>query len=111
MTAGALVLPVLGAVASAAFIPWAVSKALPEGVPALMLNAAISFAAMTVIAAGYFVLAYQARSPELTSALLSEPGLAARRFGGLAALSALLWAPVLVLSLAQVPGRWREATW
>lgn len=111
MSGTALILPALGAVALAALVPWALSKLLPEGVPALLLNGALSFAVMALAAAGYFVAAYHAESPAMTRALLSEPLAAAGRFGSLAALSALLWGPVLVLSLAQIPSRWREATW
>ena len=111
MTGTSLILPALGAVVLAALIPWALAKALPEGVPALLLNAALSLALMAAVAAGYFAAAYRAESPELTRALLAEPRAAIRRFGSLTALSALLWGPVLVLSLAQIPGRWREATW
>jgi hypothetical protein len=107
----ALLLPALGAVALAWAIPWALSKALPEGVPALLLNAALSFALMGLAAAGYFLAAYHAESPALARALLAEPRAAQWRFGSLSLLSALLWAPVLVLSLAQIPGRWRHATW
>ena len=107
----ALLLPALGAVALAILVPWALSKALPEGVPALVLNAALSFALMALVAALYFLAAYWAESPEMTRALLSTPAAAAWRFGSLSMLSALLWAPVLVLSLAQVPGRWTHATW
>lgn len=106
-----LILPALGAVLLAWAVPWALSKALPEGVPALLLNAALSFALMSLVAAGYFLAAYRAESPELTRALLAEPSAALWRFGSLAMLSALLWAPVLVLSLAQIPSRWRHATW
>ena len=106
-----LVLPALGAVVLAALIPRALATLLPEGVPALMLNAALSFALMALIAAGYFVAAYHAESPALTRALLARPLAALWRFGSLTALSALLWAPVLVLSLAQIPSRWRHATW
>ena len=111
VSAADLLLPALSAVALAALIPWGLSKALPEGVPALLLNAALSAAVMALAAAGYFLAAYHARDPELTRALLARPATAAWRFGSLAALSALLWAPVLVLSLAQIPGRWRHATW
>ena len=107
----ALLLPALGAVALAVLIPWALAKVLPEGVPALALNAALSFAAMAAVAALYFLAAYHAQSPEMTRALLSEPWVAAWRFGSLSMLSALLWAPPLVLSLAQIPGRWTHATW
>lgn len=106
-----LLLPALGAVALAWAIPWAFSKALPEGLPALLLNAALSFALMGLAAAGYFLAAYHAESPGLTAALLAEPRAALGRFGSLSALSALLWGPVLVLSLAQIPSRWRRATW
>ena len=111
MSAADLLLPALGAVALAALIPWALSRALPEGVPALALNTALSTILMALLAAGYFLAAYHARDPEMTRALLARPLAAAWRFGSLSALSALLWAPVLVLSLAQIPGRWRHATW
>lgn len=106
-----LILPALGAVALAWAIPWGLSKALPEGMPALLLNAALSFALMSLAAAGYFLAAYHAEDPDLTRALLAQPRAALWRFGSLSMLSALLWAPVLILSLAQVPGRWRHATW
>ena len=111
MSAAELILPALGAVALAALVPWALSRALPEGVPALLLNAALSAVLMALAAAGYFLAAYHARDPEMTRALLARPAAALWRFGSLAALSALLWAPVLVLSLAQIPSRWRHATW
>lgn len=76
--------------------PYIWARFLPEGVRPLMLNAALSAAGCA-----------------LASALL-------RLFWGAlglgdvvrwVALTAIIWAPVVVLAIAQQPKRWKEVEW
>ena len=85
-------------------VPRLLGRLLPEGVGWLALNAALSTILLAAGAAAAFVLLYG----EAGGALWREaPGHVAT----LAARSAIVWGPVMVLSLADLPRRWTRATW
>ncbi|WGH77742.1 hypothetical protein [Jannaschia ovalis] len=85
-------------------VPWAVSRVLPEGAGWLVANGAISAVVLLVLAGGLFALAY---GPARAAVWAEAPWY----FALLAARSALVWAPVMVLSLANRPRHWTRATW
>lgn len=97
-------LPVLVLGAAGWLVPWALGRALPEGACWLALNAALSTAILALGAGAGFVWLYGAAG---MTVLRAEPGHVAQ----LSARSALVWAPIMALSLADQPRRWRAARW
>lgn len=92
-----VVLPVLVLLAVAIAAPYLWSRLLPEGVGPLLLNAALSVATCIVAAI--------AMRFALTDATGLTPVL---RW---TALTAIVWAPAVVLAIAQQPSRWKEVEW
>ena len=101
--------------AALALMGWLVPRLLslvwPEGVVPLMLLALVAAMLMTLLAMAVFAALYVARGVPL--AMLWEPGAGAflLHFLRLGAASALLWAPILILSVAGLPRHWTRATW
>lgn len=99
-----VLLPVVLLAAAAWAVPWLLSKVLPEGVFWLILIGIISAVLLTVLSAlGFYVLYGQAGDVVLDAAPWHFVVLSAR--------AALIWGPVMVLSLANVPKGWKEAVW
>jgi hypothetical protein len=101
--------------ATLALFGWLVPKLLsfiwPEGVRALLLLALVSTVIMTFLGMGYFTLLYVWQGVPL--GMLFEEGMAIGifHFLRLGLLSALLWAPIMVLSIAGIPKTWVRETW
>ena len=102
----ALVLAVLGFV-----VPRILARALPEGVGPLLLNGLLSTILLFLLSALFFLCLYVWQG--VSMARLAEPGLAANVvfFGRLGLMSALIWAPIMLLSVAGLPRKWVKETW
>ncbi|TNC75028.1 hypothetical protein FHG71_01920 [Rubellimicrobium roseum] len=102
----ALVLAILGWL-----VPRLLARIWREGVGPLLLLAFVSTLLLLALAAGVFVTLYLWQGAPLM--LLFEHGTAATlgHFMRLGLLSALLWGPIMVLSLAGLPRHWKEETW
>ena len=111
MTPLTLVVPAIGAGILAWLIPQGLARVLPEGVRPLVLNGVLSSLAMLAIAMLYFYAAYRSADPGFTATLMGRPLAAAWALGKPALMSALVWLPIVVLSVAQLPSRWTEQTW
>ncbi|CTQ49720.1 hypothetical protein [Jannaschia donghaensis] len=99
-----VVLPLALLALTAWVVPWVLSKVLPEGVFWLLLIGVLSAVALTVVSAlGFYVLYGQAGEAVLDAAPWHFVVLSAR--------AALVWGPVMVLSLANIPKGWKEAVW
>ncbi len=98
-----------------AMLGWSVPRLLaliwPEGVGPLMVLAFVSTCIMAAFGTAFFVGLYMWQGVPV--ATLFEPGLGAglAHFGRLAIISALLWGPIMVLSLAGLPKNWVEKVW
>lgn len=109
--ASGLILPA----AVLALLGWAVPRLLalviPEGVRPLMLIALLSTLVMGASGALFFAGLYLWQG--MPMAALFEAGLAAGvvHFGRLSLISALLWGPIMVLSIAGLPKNWIKETW
>jgi hypothetical protein len=99
-----VVLPLMGLALLAWSVPWAIGRILPEGLGWLVVNGLVSAALLAGIAALGFILLYG----EAGGVVWRE---APWHFALLSARSALLWGPILVLSLANLPRGWTEAEW
>lgn len=110
-----LVLPALALALLGWLVPRLLARVWPEGVGPLLLLAFASTFVLLALAAGFFALLYVWQGAPL--AALFEPGLGAGLGAGLGhflrlgLLSSLVWAPIMVLSVAGLPRRWKEETW
>ena len=110
MIAG-LALPVLALIALAVAVPHALLRLMPESGWGLVLNAALSGAVLTGLAAAYFAWAYARSSPAVLDLFGARPGAAADYLLGLGLKAGLVWGPVLVLAVSYLPRRWRGREW
>ena len=98
-----------------ALVGWLVPRGLslvwPEGVKPLLLLAFVATLMMLIISAGLFVLLYISRG--VPFAVLFETGVLAGviHFVRLGVISALLWGPILILSVSGLPKHWIKETW
>jgi hypothetical protein len=99
-----ILLPVAGLMAVAWMVPAALGRLLPGGVGWLVANGALSAVLLAAIAGVGFALLYGAAGGVVWR---EAPG----HFAVLSLRSALIWGPVMVLSLANLPRGWREAEW
>lgn len=111
MFSGGLIFPALVLALIGWLVPRGLSLVWPEGVRPLMWLALTSTVIMMVLGMGYFVLLYIWQGMPL--AMLFEPGLGAGllHFLRLGTISALLWGPIMVLSVAGLPKHWVKETW
>ncbi len=98
-----------------AMLGWAVPRILalwwPEGVKWLLGLALVSTLVMAVCGAAFFAFLYSAQGVSLDD-LYATGGLSVPlHFAKLSLISALLWAPLMVLSLAGVPKNWVKEVW
>lgn len=98
-----------------AFTGWLVPKLLslvwPEGVRPLFLLAFVATLIMLALGMAYFIALYVWQG--VPFAMLFEEGTAAGifHFLRLGLISALIWAPIMVLSIAGIPRTWTKETW
>lgn len=106
-----LILPAVVLAALAFAVPRVLARWLPEGVRPLMLNAFLSTAAMFVLSAIFFVLLYLWQGAPLSQIMQSGVAGNIAFFGELGLMAAIIWAPIMVLSVAGLPRTWVEETW
>lgn len=107
LTSG-LVLPAILLAALGWLVPWGLGKVFPEGVAALMLLGFVATVLMFLIAMGFFFVLYLLGGVPVEA--VAAVG-ALWHFGRLALMSALLWGPILILSVANLPRSWTEVEW
>jgi len=92
-------------------VPQVLGRWLPEGVTLLMVNALLSTVVLFAFSAGFFALLYFWQGVPVDQ--LSEAGLAAGVgfFGRLGLMAAIIWAPIMILSVAGLPRKWVKETW
>ncbi len=106
-----LILPVLALGVLGWLVPRFLARVWPEGLGPLLALTFVSTFVLLLLAAGFFLLLYLWQGAPL--AALFEPGLATGlgHFLRLGLLSALVWAPIMVLTVAGLPRHWKEETW
>ena len=109
--ADGLFLPALIMAAMGFIVPRLWAHALPEGVVPLMVNAFLSTVLLFALAACFFVGLYVWQG--MPFAEIMAPGWAKNImfFGRLGLMSAIIWGPIMLLSLAALPRRWVKKTW
>ena len=92
-------------------VPKLLSMALPEGVKSLFLNAFLSSVLLILVSAMFFVFLYVYQGAPLEK--IAEIGWVQNInfFGRLAMIAGLIWAPIMILSVANLPRHWVKETW
>jgi len=106
-----IALPIVALVLLAIALPFFWALVLPEGVPGLVANFILSVLVISVAVFAYFIAWHTAQNAPVIDGLLAQPGAYWRFFLGWAGKSSLFWLPVLVLSVAAQPKRWKVVVW
>ncbi len=106
-----LILPALILAALGWFVPRVFALFWPEGVKWLMLLALVSTIVMALCGAAFFAIIYEANGVNVDD-LWETGGIAVLfHFVRLSLISALMWAPLMVLSVAGIPKNWVKEVW
>ncbi len=106
-----LVLPALFLALVGFAVPRVLARFLPEGVLPLLINGFLSTVLCFGLASGFFCLLYYWQGAPLDKLGLPDLRAAVVFFGRLGLASALIWAPIMLLSLAGLPRKWVHETW
>ena len=111
MFADSLFLPALVLAILAFAVPRLLARVLPEGVGPLLLNAFLSTVLLFALSAGFFFCLYLWQGVSVTR--IMEPGLASSVvfFGKLGLSAAIIWLPIMILSVSVLPRKWVKETW
>lgn len=106
-----LLLPAVILAALGFVVPRIFARVLPEGVWPLLLNGFLSTLTMFVMSTVFFFCLYLWQGAPLADLL--DTGIMANVvfFGKLGISAAIIWAPILVLSVAGLPRKWVNETW
>ena len=103
-----LALPVLTLMAAAVVVTRLLERAVPESVMGLGLLAALAGGVLWALSAAGAAALYASGAVPLS--VLAEPrGLS--HLAGQGAKAALIWGPLVALTVVTAPRRWRHATW
>jgi hypothetical protein len=92
-------------------VPKVLAAALPEGVPALALNAILSAVILCVASGMLFMALYFAQGADPAAFWAEGWAANALFFGRLGVSAAIVWGPILILSVANLPRHWVTKTW
>ncbi|SHH32127.1 hypothetical protein SAMN05444003_2799 [Cognatiyoonia sediminum] len=92
-------------------VPKLLSFVMPEGVKPLLLLALLSTLILFLLSSVFFFVLYLWQGATL--ARLAEGGLSTNilLFGRLGMIAGMIWAPIMVLSVAALPRRWKKEVW
>ena len=111
LVSDSLFLPSLALAILAFVVPRLLAKAIPEGVVPLLLNAFLSTVILFLLAAGFFVCLYMWQGASLSDVTVTGTADTVVFFGRLGLISAIIWAPIMLLSVACLPRKWVKETW
>ena len=106
-----LILPAVALGFAGFVVPRLLARVLPEGIMPLLLNAFFSTVLLFALSTILFVGLYAWQGIPLSE--MASQGFAANVvfFGRLGLASAIIWAPVMLLSVAGLPRKWVHETW
>jgi hypothetical protein len=114
MTGGAsadLILPLLGLGGLGWLVPRLLGRVWPEGAIPLLFLALVATLLLVLLSALLFLLLYRWQGEPVTTLFAQEFAAGAAYFLRLGLLSALVWAPIMILSIAGLPKHWKHETW
>jgi len=106
-----LVFPALFLALIGWLVPKLLSTVMPEGVKPLMALSVLSLVIMFVITSGLFVVLYVIQGADIslfTAAGISDGLLFLLK---LSVSAGIIWAPIMVLSIAGLPRTWTSVEW
>ena len=106
-----LVIPALFLALLGWLVPRGLSLWFPEGIKPLMVLGFVATLIMFVLSGLVFAGLYVSQGVPFSELFAGDVAAGIAHFGWLGLLSALLWGPILVLSLAGLPRTWVEETW
>ena len=109
--ASGLILPALILAALGWFVPRLLALFWPEGVKWLMVLALVSTIIMALLGAGFFAFLYIVQGVGVDDLLETGGTALAAHFLRVSLISALIWGPLMVLSIAGVPKNWVKEVW
>jgi len=109
--ANGLLIPALGLALFGWLVPRGLSLIFPEGVRPLLVLGFVSTLVMVVLSAAMFVGLYLVQGLTLSELFVDGFAAGMSYFGQLGLLSALLWGPILIVSVAGLPRTWVDETW
>lgn len=111
LVSDSLFIPALVLALMAWFVPKLLSMVMPEGVKPLLVIAFVSTVFLFCLSSGFFVAMYFWQG--MTWTQFAEYGVAANVvfYGKLGLIAAMIWAPFMVLSVANLPRGWVGKVW
>ena len=106
-----LVLPVLALAVLGWVVPRLLARVWPEGVWPLLGLALVSTLVLALLATALFLLLYLGQGVPLAVLLDAGDVGGWAHFLRLGLASALVWAPLMILSVAGLPRHWKDETW
>lgn len=106
-----LFLPALLIAASGWLVPRILATFFPEGVAPLFLNAFLSTLLLFAISSAFFLCLYLWQGAPMAEILAEGIVSNIVFFGRLGLIAAMIWAPIMVLSVAGLPRKWTKETW
>jgi hypothetical protein len=106
-----LLIPSLALALVGWLVPRGLSLVWPEGVKPLFALGFVATLVMLVLSAVFFVGLYLVGGMPVAALVEGGWGPAVVHFGRLAVVSALIWGPIMVLSVAGLPKHWVKETW
>ena len=106
-----LILPAIVLAALGWGVPRILALWFPEGVKPPILLAFTAAGLMTLIAMGVFLGLYRAQGVSFAEFFSLGVANGIAHLVRISAVSALIWAPFLILSVAGLPKHWVEETW
>ena len=109
--ADSLFMPALVLALMAWFVPKLLARVMPEGVKALLGIAFLSTVFLFVLSGGFFVALYVWQG--MTRAQFADFGFAANVlfYWKLGLIAGMIWGPIMVLSVANLPRSWVREVW
>lgn len=107
----AMLVPALILALMAWVVPKLLSMVLPEGVAALLINAFLSTLVLFTASSAFFVVLYVAQGAGAADLAQFGWGENAVFFGRLGLTAGIIWGPILVLAVANLPRYWTKAVW
>ena len=106
-----IALPIAGLVLLSIAMPFLWALVLPEGIPGLIANFVLSALVIIVVVSAYFILWHAGRNGLVLSGIQEQPGAFWLFFVSWSVKTSIFWLPVLVLSVAAQPRRWKDVVW
>lgn len=111
MFSDTLYLPAMALALLAWLVPKFLSMVFPEGVKPLLALTFVATLLLFVISVLFFVLLYLWQGVSLADLSVLGWWENITFFGRLGLISGLIWAPIMILSVASLPRTWKKEVW